>query len=394
MELEFSIMADTPHNIQPLLEQFEAETGIHVRLRLLAWDSAWSMFVRAALYSDGPDVSEIGTTWVGDLIGMNALRPYGAAEVAGLGRSGAYFPTNWKTAVRLIGPQPSTERVWGIPWLTGARLIFFRPDLLEKAGSDPQTAFQTGASLNAAVQRLNEHGVRVPWTVPTGTTHTTLLNVASWVWSAGGDFIRADGKATLFAEPPALQGLADYFTLARFFVPEICRLNGLEPDTYFLDHPDAAMTISGPWLFNTVQQKATGPVSVAIPPGGSFVGGSNLVIWKHTRHPEAAIELVRFLTEKKVQIAYSQRVGLLPARIEALQSAPFSTDPLWQVAVKGLQTGRTFPTIRLWGLVEDRLTAGLSAVWESVLNGMDPGTAVKAHLVPLADRLNLLLEKE
>jgi len=57
-ELEFSIMAESPANIQPLLDQFEAEHRIRVRLRLLTWDIAWSDLVKVALYGDGPDVSD------------------------------------------------------------------------------------------------------------------------------------------------------------------------------------------------------------------------------------------------------------------------------------------------------------------------------------------------
>lgn len=401
-ELEFSVMSSSSGNIQELLDQFETETGIHVRLRLLAWDSAWGMFVRSALYNDGPDVSEVGTTWMGDLVGMNALRPYGTAEVVGLGKPAAFFPTAWKTAVRPLNASPITagaadERTWGIPWLTGARLIFYRPQLLAQAGIDPQEAFQTNAALEAAVRRLASTGAQIPWTVPTGYTHTTLLNIASWVWAAGGDFIAPDGKSTSFMQPEALQGLCDYFTLGRYLPREVRGLNGLEPDDAFLSNPDTAMTISGPWLFCRARQQLgnlSDQFGVALPPGAPFVGGSNLIIWKYSRNPEAAVKLVRFLTQKSAQVRFCQNIGLLPARVEALDSQPFSSDPFWGTAVEGLKTGRTFPAIRLWGLVEDRLTAGFSAVWTDVLAGEDPHAALLKHLQPLAHRLDQLLEKE
>ena len=95
-ELELSIMADSPAGIQPLLDEFESDSGIRVRLRLLAWDTAWSDLVKVALYGDGPDVSEIGSTWLGDLVAMNAVRALDEAELAHLERPSAFLPSAWQ----------------------------------------------------------------------------------------------------------------------------------------------------------------------------------------------------------------------------------------------------------------------------------------------------------
>lgn len=392
-ELEFSIMAGEASGIRPLLERFEAETRIRVRLRLLSWDTAWSTIVRAALYSDGPDVSEIGTTWIGDLAGMNALRPFNAAEVASLGKASAFEPALWKTAT-----QQGDTHVWAVPWMSGARLVFYRSDLLEKAGVDPVSVFTSSECLEDAVQRLAEAGVKYPWTAPTGVTHTTLLNTASWVWAAGGDFLTPDGRQTAFMEQASIDGLRAYYRLGRYLAPEVLHLNGLEPDTWFLNHPETGMTISGQWLFCEARQRNGGLQSslrAALPPGASFVGGSNLVIWKYCRNPEAAVRLIRFLTSTPALVEYCPKVGLLPARTETLGVSPFAADPLWQKSVEGLRTGRIFPTVRLWGLVEDRLTAGLSAIWADVLANPfeDPEKAVRKNLAPIAKRLDALLKE-
>ena len=44
-EIEFSIQAATAEFIQPLLTEFEAKHHVHVKLRLLTWDAAWSELV-------------------------------------------------------------------------------------------------------------------------------------------------------------------------------------------------------------------------------------------------------------------------------------------------------------------------------------------------------------
>ncbi len=388
-------MAPNGEGIQPLLDQFEAETGIHVRLRLLSWDAAFSMFVRSALYNDSPDVSELGTTWVGDLIGMNALRPFHTAEIAALGKRETFLPQAWRSVAFHTAGRPN-ERVWSIPWLAGARLIYYRKDLLEQSGIDAREAFSSIPQLSTTIQRLSESGVRVPWTVPTGYTHTTLHNISSWIWGAGGDFLSADNKRMKLIEPSALNGMREYFALSRYLAPEVRGLNGLEPDDYMLKQAGTAATISGPWLFSKIQSSQNENIGIALPPGPSFVGGSNLIVWKTARHPEAAFKLVHFLTQKQAQIQYAQTIGLLPARQAAIEAEPFASDPNWQTVVRGIDSGRSYPAIRLWGLIEDRLTTAFNAVWLDLL--ANPQANVREvllkHLEPLIERLNELLKRE
>src|SRR5262245_22237299 len=135
-EIEFSVMPESADQIQPLLDQFEAEHHIHVRLRLLTWDTAWSDLVKAALYRDNVDVSEVGSTWLGDLIGMDALYPLSSKEIALLGKETAFLPEAWRGGAPALDSQQ-----WGIPWLVGTRLLHYRRNLLARAGIDEQTAF-------------------------------------------------------------------------------------------------------------------------------------------------------------------------------------------------------------------------------------------------------------
>ncbi|HUS16923.1 MAG TPA: extracellular solute-binding protein, partial [Chloroflexia bacterium] len=165
----------------------------------------------------------------------------------------------------------------------------------------------------------------------------------------------------------------------------------------FLHNPQAGATISGSWLFLAARGQASGELAaqlgVTTPPGPSFVGGSHLVIWQHTRQREAALQLVRFLTSVPAQVRYCEAMGLLPVTAEAQASPPFSTDPLWQQTIRAAQTGRSFPVTRTWGLMEYRLVAGLNALWaETMANPAgDIDAAIRRHLDPLAVRLEQLI---
>jgi multiple sugar transport system substrate-binding protein len=389
-EIEFSIMMDrqAAELIQPLLDQFEAETDIRVRLRLLNWDSGWGELIRVALYGDGPDVSEIGTTWLGDLVAMNALHPYRHGDIAAVGGVGSFLASAWG-GTHLLGQRDT----WAIPWVTGVRLLFYRRSLFQKAGVEEVTAFDSARQLDDTLNTLHAAGVPVPWTVPTGVTHTTLLNAASWVWGAGGDFLSPDARQTVFNQPEAREGLRAYYALGRFLAPQVQYLNGLEPDHQFLEDAGTAMTLSGPWLYQQASEKLRNDLGIALPPGALFLGGSHLVLWRHTTHTEAAVRLIRFLTRPEIQTVYCQRVGLLPVKLETLGRAPYATEPLWRAATAGLKSARSFPLTRSWGLMEDRLTNVLAAIWDDVLKTPDAdlNMIIARHLDPLARRLDLVL---
>ncbi|MDQ2807554.1 MAG: extracellular solute-binding protein [Chloroflexota bacterium] len=392
-EIEFSTMTDSAAQIQPLIDQFTAQTGISVRLRLLTWDTAWSDLARIGLYGDGADVSEVGSTWLGDLVAMHVLQPFSADEIAGLGGAAAFLPSAW-AGTQLVGQ----SETWAIPWMTGARLLVYRRHLLEAAGVDERSAFGSVTQFEQTVARLHEAGGVTPWLVPTGITHTTLLNVASWVWGSGGDFVTPDGRRTLFSAPAARAGLRAYFALGRYLTPAVRHLRRLQPDEYFVQHADAALTISGPWLVLNARSAATAGaerLGIALPPGASFVGGSSLVIWQRSRQHEAALAWIRFLTQTAAQVEYSRLIGLLPVRRAALEAWPFTGDPLWQRVREGVAGGRSFPVTPTWGLLEYRLAATFGSLWTEILTQAQPNldALLVRYLDPLAERLDAVLKQ-
>jgi multiple sugar transport system substrate-binding protein len=237
-----------------------------------------------------------------------------------------------------------------------------------------------------------------PWVVPTRYARNTLHNVASWVWGAGGDFISADGKQTLFNQAEARTGIRAYLGLHQYLSPAARNLTILQSEGLY-QQGGAAVTICGPWLVlrdvkeQPVAAEVAANTGVTLPPGVPWVGGSNLVIWKHSLHEKLAIELVRFLTSRSVQHSYSQRVGLLPVRLDVLNTSPFADHPLYRMMSEGAKTGRSFPSFSAWGLVEDCLTAELTNLWAKVLADpqLDLDAAINERLGPLARGLGLTL---
>jgi multiple sugar transport system substrate-binding protein len=75
-----------------------------------------------------PDLAQIGNTWIPEFAALGALEPLdewiSRSEVVD---SAAYFGGIWST--NTVG-----DTVYGVPWYVDTRVIFYRKDILARAG--------------------------------------------------------------------------------------------------------------------------------------------------------------------------------------------------------------------------------------------------------------------
>jgi multiple sugar transport system substrate-binding protein len=388
VELKLSVQANNAALIQPFLAEFEARYGIHVRLHVSDWMAAWSEVTRTALYHSGPDVSEVGSTWLGDLNAANTLRPFAPHEISQIRKQDDFLPVAL-AAARL----PRGSSVCAIPWMVNARLIFYRRRWLEQCGLDPTTAFSTPAQLEHTLARLQAAGAGAPWLTSTQPTRSMLQNTCMWVWANDGELLVADGQRVLFDQPPALAGYSQYFALGRYLAPPLQKSSTAQLGRYFITRPDAAVMLNGPWFFEDFSVEQRDEFGLALPLGRPFLGASYLVVWQHSRQVDAALKLIRFLTETPTLMAYSQRLSLLPAQLHALNTPPYSDDPWWQMAGQAVKVGHAATTTVSWGIMEEQLRFELAEIWQEVLNDpcAEPYPIVARRLSRLAQQINARL---
>lgn len=392
VELELSLTWGLPDALADALLEFTERYRIGVHVDILDRTREQRQLSDFAIFGAGPDVSEVGTTWLSSLISMDALRDFSSWEVNDFERQGSFFRPAW---------QPGVERdtTLAIPWRTDTRVIYYRRDLLRQAGIDEKTAFATVEDLQHTLRRLQTLPGIIPCFIPTNR-HPTILHVlAPWVWQAGGHFMKRDGRKTLFAEPEALAGFVQYFeTFAPVLKPETHGLSDSRACRSFLAG-QTAVTISGHWLLDLVQTQPDIPPEVAtnlglvLTPGAQYRGGLSLVIWRHSRHSREALRLVQFLVDQEFQTTHLRQAGYLPARQRALNSPPFTTDPHFRLIGQSLQSGQGFNAAYMWGLVEDRLITAISDLWQQIFAepNVDLPDAIAARLEPLARRLDRTL---
>jgi multiple sugar transport system substrate-binding protein len=132
-------------DLQKMVAPFTAKTGVKVDVQEVGWDVQFDRIRNAAVSGSGPDITQAGTTQVPFFAALGGFQDL-SNHVNDIGGAQAYAPGIWNTT-KLEGHNGT----WAIPWFTEARSVYYRKDVLKKAGIDPATAF---SSLDAFKQTL------------------------------------------------------------------------------------------------------------------------------------------------------------------------------------------------------------------------------------------------
>jgi len=389
-EISFSVLNHGPAAAEillGLLQRFEQRYGIHVHLEIIpTWTLGWSRLVENALYRSGPDLSEAGSTWIGDVVRMEALRPFSQEETIDITKDTPLVESVWKSRIWI---ESGKAMIYSIPWLGDTRAVYYRRDLFEKAGIDEATAFIDIVQFEKTIRTLKEKGISMPLILTSQHTTQTIQHIASWIWGAGGDFLSQDGSDVAFNQPGALEGCKAFFRLGRYLVPEARNRSENDVELMFRSGK-GAVTLNGAWLLN-VEEKAPEIrkfFSVASMPGMPFVGGQDLVIWKHSRNTSASIKLIQFLNSEEAGKELFPSYGLPVS--ENTWRIPLFTTGFYPVFRKAIQEGRSFRG-QLWGMIEKRLTDEYADIWKEVLKAPESELEkiVETRLNNLANRLQL-----
>jgi multiple sugar transport system substrate-binding protein len=389
-KIEFSLTptaAMGQHSLEELLQEFKAKSGIAVELREIETKSIRQELHKFIINQQGPDVSQLGSTWLRGMVDMNVLRPFKTQEIKSIGSPADFIPASWESTEVREG------QYWAVPWLADIRLLYYRRDLLEQAGIDEKTAFTTPAALENTLTQLQASGVENPWVIPTQFAWQTLHNIASWLWGTGNTFLNSAGTKVIFNQPEASEGIKAYYRLSHFLTPETSHLTSDQSEALFLNG-NAAVTLSR-YCLSIIPLEMREKVGIAAPPGIPFIGGSHLVIMKYSRRDQEAFEFIRFMTGTEAQLS-SSTGHLIPTRLEALDALQFPTEfqeSFTQILKDVLEAGRSFRPAHLWDVIETRLVSMLAAIWEDILSSQNPDIdrIVDSHIQFLTTRLNITL---
>jgi multiple sugar transport system substrate-binding protein len=376
------VMNNGPQPVQDtqrIVRGFEQQTGVDVKVELVGWDVQFDRIRNAAVSGGGPDVTQAGTTQVPFFAALGGFADLDD-RVKDVGGKGAYAPGIWQTT-QLAGQNGT----YAVPWFTEARAIYYRKDVLRKAGIDPATAFKDWDSLTATLQTIKDEVPTIggkpiqPFGSPGKKAFDLVHHVMPFVWDAGGAELSADDKKSTIDSPQSQQGVDFMASLLQkgLYDKSMLERDGTQVENQFKGGR-LAVWIGGPWVLGSVERKddsnwvpaARANVGVAPMPAGpigkgfTFVGGSNLMMFKNSKHPNEAWALMKYLSGDAVQTEYAGLMGMFPARL-APQKQVGATDADHKAFFSAIQQGRTYAPIPQWAQIENAYKNRLGTILDS-----------------------------
>ncbi|GMQ59942.1 sugar ABC transporter substrate-binding protein [Vallitalea sediminicola] len=361
-----------------LLSEIEADfetknPDIDMVVQAIPWDQAHDKLLMAVASGKGPDVVQLGTTWIPEFAEAGVLKdltPF-------IDQYPNIDPKNYFESS--IGTTEFDGKYIGIPWYVDTRAMFYRTDLLSEIGYDEGP--NTWDELKDAATKLSARGDEYY-----GISFDLADQVFSipYGWQNGSEIIE-DGKP-LFNEPEFVETIQ---YLNSFFE------EGLAPVQDDMDLIQAfkdgikPMFVSGPWMINIIKNQVPeidGKWAVRTVPAKenniSSVGGSNLVVFDNTKNEEAALKFISYMTEVETQVKWFDIAKCLPARTEAWNDESLVSDPFFSAFGEQMKNSKIAPFIPEWESIAMEVKKSLE---EISIGGAD----IKTEL----DELNKTVEK-
>ncbi|MGA9750136.1 MAG: sugar ABC transporter substrate-binding protein [Nocardioides sp.] len=340
----------------------EANPDATVKVTAVPWEAAHDKLSNAIAAGETPDMSLIGTTWMGEFAEAGGLEP----TPEGLVDETDFFEGPWGSTV--VG-----DTSYGVPWYVETRVMYYRTDLAEKAGwsEAPQnweelTQFATDLEEKAGA----EYGMHLQ-PGQTGSWQTML----PFAWSNGAEVTSSDG-AEYTIDSPEMQEALEYYK--SFFDEGLANdgtLDAGELESGFANGSYGAF-ISGPWHTGLVEDAGVDPEDYAVAPlpgkdsgpGTSFVGGGDLAVFADSDNKDGAWKLVQWLSEPETQSAWYETIGDLPAVKTAWDTGELASDERLQVFGQQLESTLAPPAVPSW----EQVAAEIDANVEKAVKGAMP----------------------
>jgi multiple sugar transport system substrate-binding protein len=365
-EISVWAMGTEGEKLSVLADAFMKENpDAKVSITPVPWDGAHNKLAAAIAGQATPDVTMLGTTWVGEFAKTGALDVTPPDFV----NKEDFFPGAWET-----GLVDGTS--YSVPWYVETRMLYVNKAVAEKAGVTE--APKSWDDLAQAVKDLQAKG-GAKWGIylqpgQTGAWQTVM----PLVWQNGGDIW--DGQQFTLDTPEVVEALDYYKSFYDAGLSTRDRLAEGETEPKVLSG-EIASFVSGPWhigLLNELGGK--GKYDLWPMPSGSgdftsFIGGSNMAVFKNSKNRDTAWKFVSYLMKPDVQVKWYQTVADLPAVQAAWEDKALADDPQLKIFGDQLDKAKAPPAIPTW----EQIAAGMDTELEKVAKGTESGAdAAKA----------------
>ncbi|MFI1827447.1 sugar ABC transporter substrate-binding protein [Streptomyces sp. NPDC020412] len=347
---------------------------ITVKVTPVGWDVAHQKLVSAAAAGKLPDVTQMGSTFMGEFAELGVLEPVDTAKF----KKDDFFAAAWDGNV-------VDGKAYGVPWYTEARVLYYRTDLAQQAGvTKPPATWAELSALATAYQKQAD----TTWGISLQPYNLDAWqNWLPFFYSAGGELTK-DGKPALDSEA-AVTALKEYGT---YFDKGLAKKSVQPGYDVVKDFGNGSvpMFLSGPWQSTNIaenQPELKGKWAAAPLPAGdsstSWAGGSSLVISKDSKHKAAAADFVAHLSEPATQADWYERTTDLPANKAAWDQGKLATDPMAKVFRTQLESAKAIPALAKWAEIGSKIDEAIESVTQGKATPEQAAKKMQSETAPL-----------
>lgn len=346
-EIVFWAFGAEGEHMEALIPEFERENpGVRVRLQTIPWTAAHEKVLTAYAGSSTPDVCQWGNTWIPELVLLKAIEPLdervkGSTSI----QRDLYFPGIWET-------NRMDSVLYGIPWYVDTRVLFYRKDLMARAGyPEPPRTWDEWRRVSEAIVGEQRGGERYAMLLPTSEWAPPVIMGLQ----TGASFLKARDTEGDFSNPAFSKAFGFYIS---FFRDGLAPIGLTRVQNLYQSMAEGVfcMFITGPWNIGEFRRRMPDSLqdqwmTAPLPspdssfPGASLAGGSSLVLFRNSAHKQEAWKLIEFLSRTRQQVAFYHETGDLPARMEAWQDSALASN----IYIEAFRTQleRVVPTPRI-----------------------------------------------
>jgi len=360
--------------------RFKEETGIDVTYQFVSWGDGFRKISTSIAAGEGPDITQVGTTWVANFQATGAFSDLTSEIGKTLPEGDVFTPGAWATA-------GYGGEIYAIPWYSDVRAQVYRSDLWAEAGypegpKNWQDIEDGGRKIKAAHPEIKSVvGFRGQ-----GFGHY----VGSLIWQNGGDFISPDGTTATWNDPRNVETMNWFAGLINDGI--VSEQNGEWTNddiiSRFWEGEVALMFMgSGFEKSGSETQRAALDSHVAVGPQpagfsgarAGFVGGSNLMLFDYSPAKSEAMQFMAFLARPEIQELKAIHEGRAPA-VKDAYTLPELQKGWWPGFADAASFGRHFPIHPAWGDMEKFMPEIKSLIYSAIIDGTFGSGSVEGFL--------------
>jgi len=287
------------------------------------------------------------------------------------------------------------DKLYAIPWYLDAGVLYYRKDVLDKAGMQPPTNFPELIAAAQKLQTSDMYGFVWPGFKNEGLSAIWM----EYLWGFGGDYYDAKTNQILVNSPEAaasLQFLQDTIYNTKVTPDKVLTFKGADLNNVFTQGNAVFMrnwTFYG-GLAEGKDSKVKGLWGVRpflAQPGktaSSCLGPWNLAINANSKNPDAAWKVIEYFSSDEAQKMRATGAGTVPARKDLYNDSDLlNSSQTFKVLTEVFQNAKARPVTPAYQQISNSVIQ--EYVSRVISKQMTPQDAVKM----MADKSNEILAK-